>query len=58
MDKHITKLVLDTLAICSKNLEFVLGDSENLSSVQTDLLASINQSLRLLVAFIYINKEQ
>ena len=53
MDKHITKLVLDTLALSSKNLEFVLADGENLSSVQTELLATINQSIRLLVAFIY-----
>ncbi len=57
MDKQTANLVLDTLALCSKNLEFVLGDGENLSSVQTELLATINQSLQLLVANIYIKSK-
>ena len=57
MDKQTTNLVLDTLALCSKNLEFVLGDGDNLSSVQTELLSTINQSLQLLVANIYIKSK-
>ena len=57
MDKQTTNLVLDTLALCSKNLEFVLSDGENLSSVQTELLSTINQSLQLLVANIYIKSK-
>lgn len=52
-----TKLVLDTLAQCVESVDFIIKDGANLTTPQTQLLETLNQSLQLVLAHIYITNK-